>query len=97
MGESIVNALADGPQRYSDLSRKIASISEKMLTQTVRNLERDGLVARTVTPSVPVRVDYRRLSRGADTPVSPMSEAGVVPVRRRPAVTRRSPLCAAVR
>jgi DNA-binding HxlR family transcriptional regulator len=53
-----VNALADGPQRYSDLQRRLASISQKMLTQTLRNLERDGLVCRTVTPAVPVRVDY---------------------------------------
>lgn len=53
-----VNALADGPQRYSDLQRRLASISQKMLTQTLRNLERDGLVSRTVTPAVPVRVDY---------------------------------------
>jgi DNA-binding HxlR family transcriptional regulator len=54
----IVTALADGPQRYSDLSRRIAGVSQKMLTQTLRSLERDGLLTRTVTPSVPVRVDY---------------------------------------
>ncbi|WP_406288859.1 winged helix-turn-helix transcriptional regulator [Embleya sp. NBC_00896] len=54
----LVNALADGPQRYSDLSRRVAGVSQKMLTQTLRNLERDGLATRTVTPSVPVRVDY---------------------------------------
>src|SRR4051794_21636700 len=54
----LLNALADGPQRYSDLSRTIAGVSQKMLTQTLRTLERDGLVSRTVTPSVPVRVDY---------------------------------------
>ncbi|MGW5643287.1 winged helix-turn-helix transcriptional regulator [Saccharopolyspora sp. NPDC003752] len=54
----VLNALAGGPQRYSDLSRTIAGVSQKMLTQTLRNLERDGLVSRAVTPSVPVRVDY---------------------------------------
>lgn len=53
-----VNALADGPQRYSDLQRRLASVSQKMLTQTLRHLERDGLVSRTVTPAVPVRVEY---------------------------------------
>lgn len=53
-----LNALAKEPQRYSDLSRTMAGVSQKMLTQTLRNLERDGLVSRTVTPSVPVRVDY---------------------------------------
>jgi DNA-binding HxlR family transcriptional regulator len=54
----VLTALADGPQRYSDLARRIAGVSQKMLTQTLRSLERDGLVQRTVTPSVPVRVDY---------------------------------------
>jgi DNA-binding HxlR family transcriptional regulator len=53
-----LSALADGPQRYSELSRTIAGASQKMLTQTLRTLERDGLVSREVTPSVPVRVDY---------------------------------------
>ncbi|MEV0287500.1 MULTISPECIES: helix-turn-helix domain-containing protein [unclassified Kribbella] len=54
----IITALADGPQRYSDLSRRIAGVSQKMLTQTLRSLERDGLLTRSVTPSIPVRVDY---------------------------------------
>jgi len=54
----VLPALADGPQRYSDLSRRITGVSQKMLTQTLRSLERDGLLTRHVTPSVPVRVDY---------------------------------------
>jgi DNA-binding HxlR family transcriptional regulator len=54
----VLAALADGPRRYNDLARKIAGVSQKMLTQTLRTLERDGLVSRTVTPAVPVRVDY---------------------------------------
>ncbi|MDT9699388.1 helix-turn-helix domain-containing protein [Streptomyces sp. P17] len=54
----VVAALAAGPMRYSDLGRKIAGVSPKMLTQTLRSLERDGILSRTVTPSVPVRVDY---------------------------------------
>lgn len=54
----VVAALSRGPQRYSDLRRKIAGVSPKMLTQTLRTLERDGILSRTVTPSVPVRVDY---------------------------------------
>ncbi|MFI7633853.1 winged helix-turn-helix transcriptional regulator [Nonomuraea sp. NPDC049400] len=54
----LLGALADGPRRYSDLARRIAGVSQKMLTQTLRTLERDGLVSRTLTPSVPVRVDY---------------------------------------
>jgi len=54
----VVSALADGPLRYAELARTIAGVSQKMLTQTLRSLERDGLVTRTVTPAVPVRVDY---------------------------------------
>ena len=54
----ILCALADGPRRYTELARRIAGVSQKMLTQTLRTLERDGLVAREVTLSVPVRVDY---------------------------------------
>ena len=61
----VLTALADGPQRYSDLSRRIAGVSQKMLTQTVRQLERDGLATRTITPTVPVRVDYELTSLGA--------------------------------
>ncbi|HCT75922.1 MAG TPA: transcriptional regulator [Micromonosporaceae bacterium] len=53
-----LSTLSNGSQRYSDIARHIAGISQKMLTQTLRNLERDGLIKRTVTPSVPVRVDY---------------------------------------
>ncbi|WP_329551052.1 winged helix-turn-helix transcriptional regulator [Streptomyces sp. NBC_00696] len=44
--------------RYSHISREIPGVSQKMLTQTLRMLERDGMVSRTVTPTVPVRVDY---------------------------------------
>ncbi|YCK33636.1 winged helix-turn-helix transcriptional regulator [Actinomadura sp. ATCC 39365] len=54
----VLSALAAGERRYSDLARHIAGVSQKMLTQTLRGLERDGLVARRVTPQVPVRVDY---------------------------------------
>ncbi|MGO2112355.1 MAG: winged helix-turn-helix transcriptional regulator [Pseudoclavibacter sp.] len=46
------------PLRYSELSRLIAGVSQKMLTQTLRSLERDGLITRTVTPTVPVTVEY---------------------------------------
>jgi DNA-binding HxlR family transcriptional regulator len=58
-------ALAGGAQRYGDLSRVIAGVSQKMLTQTLRSLERDGLITRTVTPSVPVRVDYELTRLGS--------------------------------
>ena len=54
----IFKVLAEGPRRYGELARVIAGASQKMLTETLRRLERDGLVSRTVTPGVPVRVDY---------------------------------------
>jgi DNA-binding HxlR family transcriptional regulator len=60
----VVNALATGPKRHSELARVIAGVSQKMLTQTLRGLERDGLVTRTVTASVPVRVDYELTDLG---------------------------------
>jgi DNA-binding HxlR family transcriptional regulator len=54
----VLGALGQGSKRHGELARRIAGVSQKMLTQTLRVLERDGLVTRTVTPSVPVRVDY---------------------------------------
>lgn len=50
--------LARGPRRYAEVSRAMPGVSAKMLTQTLRSLERDGFVARTVTPAVPVQVEY---------------------------------------
>jgi DNA-binding HxlR family transcriptional regulator len=60
----VVIQLANGPKRFSELKREIAGISQRMLTLTVRGLERDGLVSRTVTPSIPPRVDYELTKLG---------------------------------
>jgi DNA-binding HxlR family transcriptional regulator len=54
----VVMLLADGPRRFSELRRAVDGISQRMLTLTLRQLERDGLVSRTVHASVPPRVDY---------------------------------------
>lgn len=54
----IVALLQQGPLRFSELKRAIEGISQRMLTLTLRGLERDGLVTRTVVPSIPPRVDY---------------------------------------
>lgn len=54
----IVMLLAAGPCRFNELKRRVGGISQRMLTLTLRGLERDGLVTRTVTPSIPPRVDY---------------------------------------
>ena len=60
----IVQMLADGPKRFSDLRRAIEGISQRMLTLTLKSLERDGLVTRTVYPTTPPRVDYELTERG---------------------------------
>lgn len=60
----IVMQLRDGPRRFSDLRRGIIGISQRMLTLTLRGLERDGLVTRTLFPTVPPRVDYELTTLG---------------------------------
>ena len=61
----VIVELASGPRRFRELERAIDGISQRMLTLTVRRLERDGLVLRTVYPTVPAAVDYRLTSTGA--------------------------------
>ena len=64
VGDAGAGRLEDGPQRYSELARTIAGVSQKMLTQTLRTLERDGLLTRTVTATVPVTVTYELTELG---------------------------------
>ncbi len=54
----MVVLLGEGTRRFSDLRRSVDGISQRMLTHTLRQLERDGLIGRTVYPSVPLRVEY---------------------------------------
>src|SRR5450756_3256423 len=54
----VLGLLADRPVRFTQLRRQIEGISQKMLSQTLKSLERDGLVLRKVTPTVPVTVEY---------------------------------------
>ncbi len=68
----IVTVLADGRRaRFTELRRAIQGVSPKVLTETLRSMERDGLVAREVTPSIPPRVDYWLTELGAST-VAPL-------------------------
>jgi DNA-binding HxlR family transcriptional regulator len=60
----VVQTLGGGSKRFNELRRDIPSVSQRMLTLTLRNLERDGLVSRTVTPSIPPRVDYELTELG---------------------------------
>jgi DNA-binding HxlR family transcriptional regulator len=67
----VIMYLGDGPKRFNELKRMIGGISQRMLTLTLRGLERDGLVTRTVFPTIPPRVDYELtdLGRGLARPV----------------------------
>ena len=68
----VVQTLGEGSRRFNELRREIPSVSQRMLTLTLRNLERDGLVSRTVTPSIPPRVDYEltELGRSLQKPIT---------------------------
>ena len=72
----VVTTLAGGSRRFNELRREIPSVSQRMLTLTLRNLERDGIVSRTVTPSIPPRVDYELtdLGRSLHRPVEALSQ-----------------------
>ena len=60
----VVELLAGGPMRFNELRHTIKNISQRMLTLTLRGLERDGLVTRTVYPTIPPRVDYELTKLG---------------------------------
>ena len=72
----VVGSLADGSLRFNELRREIPSVSQRMLTLTLRGLERDGMVSRTVTPSIPPRVDYEltKLGRSLLGPVTALTD-----------------------
>lgn len=68
----IITLLHESPKRFSELQRRIEGISQKMLTQNLRNLERSGLVTRTVYPQVPPKVEYNLTELG-ETLYEPIS------------------------
>jgi DNA-binding HxlR family transcriptional regulator len=72
----VVVTLSQGSKRFNELRREIPSVSQRMLTLTLRNLERDGLVSRTVTPSIPPRVDYAltELGHSLQKPIMALSD-----------------------
>src|SRR5215472_5951882 len=87
----VVELLRDGPMRFNEIRRTINGISQRMLTLTVRGLERDGLATRTVYPTIPPRVEYEltRLGRSLLEPVSGLGawarqhRAAILDARRR--------------
>jgi DNA-binding HxlR family transcriptional regulator len=72
----VVQTLGEGSKRFNELRREIPSVSQRMLTLTLRNLERDGLVNRTVTPTIPPRVDYEltELGRSLLKPITELAQ-----------------------
>jgi DNA-binding HxlR family transcriptional regulator len=72
----VIMMLGDGPKRFNELKRMVGGISQRMLTLTLRGLERDGLVTRTVFPTIPPRVDYELtdLGRGLSQPVKALGD-----------------------
>jgi DNA-binding HxlR family transcriptional regulator len=72
----VVTVLGEGPKRFNELRRGLGSISQRMLTLTLRELERDGLVTRTVFPTIPARVDYE-LTKLGQSLLEPVSHLGL--------------------
>ena len=72
----VVGVLAEGPMRFNQIMRLIGGVSHRMLTLTLRGLERDGLVKRTIYPTIPPRVDYELsdLGRSLTGPLRVLSE-----------------------
>lgn len=87
----VVQYLGDGPMRFSELKRTIGGISQKMLTTTLRGLERDGFVTRTVFPTIPPRVDYELTDLGREllAPVAALGEWARLNIARVSAARQR--------
>lgn len=72
----VIGLLHDHPLRFTELQRRIDGISHRMLTQTLRNLERDGLVSRTAYAEIPPRVEYAATQLGRSLAVPVLELAG---------------------
>jgi DNA-binding HxlR family transcriptional regulator len=82
-----VTRLGSGPLRFNELRRSIGGISQRMLTLTLRGLERDGLITRTVFPTVPPRVEYALTALGRDL-LQPVSALGDWALRNQAKIAR---------
>jgi DNA-binding HxlR family transcriptional regulator len=81
----VVGELGDGPKRFNEIRRSLGSISQRMLTLTLRGLERDGLLTRTVYPTIPPRVEYELTPLGLSL-LEPVNGLGLWARRHRPAI-----------
>jgi DNA-binding HxlR family transcriptional regulator len=99
----VVRALNDGPRRFSELKRDVEGISQRMLTLTLKTLERDGFVTRTVYPTIPPRVDYelRELGHSLSEPLGVIAQWAITNRQRivdaRVAFDMRAPIEGPVR
>jgi DNA-binding HxlR family transcriptional regulator len=83
----VVTRLGEGPLRFNELRRAIGGISQRMLTLTLRGLERDGLVTRTAYPTIPPRVDYALTPLGRDL-LEPVSALGAWALRNQAKIAK---------
>jgi DNA-binding HxlR family transcriptional regulator len=81
----VVGVLGDGPKRFNEIRRGLGSISQRMLTLTLRGLERDGLVTRTAFPTIPPRVVYELTMLGRSL-LEPVNAIGLWARQNRPAI-----------
>jgi DNA-binding HxlR family transcriptional regulator len=83
----VVTRLGERAMRFNELRRSIGGISQRMLTLTLRGLERDGLITRTVFPTIPPRVDYALTPLGRDL-LKPVSALGAWAIQNQPKIAR---------
>ena len=83
----VIVLLGNGPRRFNEIKRMVGGISQRMLTLTLRGLERDGLVTRTVFPTIPPRVDYALTPLGRDL-LNPVSALGEWATRNQTKIAR---------
>jgi len=81
----VVSELGQGPRRFNEIRRALGSISQRMLTLTLRGLERDGLVTRTVYPTIPPKVEYELTGLGSSL-LEPVSGIGLWARQNRAAI-----------
>jgi DNA-binding HxlR family transcriptional regulator len=81
----VVEQLRDGPIRFNEIRRAISGISQRMLTLTLRDLERDGLVTRTIYPTIPPRVEYE-LTKLGRTLYEPLASVAAWVRENRPVI-----------
>lgn len=81
----VVGVLSVGPQRFNTILRTIGGVSHRMLTLTLRGLERDGLVTRTIYPTIPPKVEYELTELGCSL-IAPLRVLSSWGVKNRPAI-----------